>query len=171
MFEYAFQMQQIIIPVKIYGQMYLCWHWTTNTLTNEGPWHIQQICPNEFPNSIKIGWSSKSWQAGDVGWHGCGGLRLLGLHHYPPQQDQTVLTKHMGPLSPVGKTENGWCECLIKDVPLWRWPTQRNESDPLGLKGCVALCEGSEKNLISIWESERGKTAVASACDWVYYRG
>lgn len=61
-------------------------------LTNEGSWHIQQICPNEFPNSIKIGWSSKSPQAGEVGWHGCGGLRLLWLCHCPWQPGQTALS-------------------------------------------------------------------------------
>lgn len=46
-------MQQIIIPVKIYGQMYLCWHRTTNTLINEGPWHIQQIRLSLFLDSKK----------------------------------------------------------------------------------------------------------------------
>lgn len=44
-------------------------------------------------------------------------------------------------------------------------PHREMKSDSLGLKGFVALCEGSEKNLISSWESEYGNAAVASVCD------
>lgn len=77
------------------------------------------------------------------------------LHHCPvPIVEGPNSVQHKAPLSPVNKTGNGCYESLIKNELPWRSRMHWNESDSLGLKGFVALCERSEENLISSWESE-----------------